>query len=222
MGAAVRAREFRRSASLIIGSAKGSIKIWNDNPPGCAARQRSRTPQLMHGGTTMAKLQATTTAPRGLSNGCSARGRSLGFKPDFTGQEWSERRDSNSGPPVPQTGALTGLRYAPTPQGLDIPMDLARRAQGGATVVNLESEPLGRQGHIWNLLCGSCDRRWPSGVRRGLQAAAPHPAPPRASPLILGSGLYRTARFHPVPLLTMIGLGGCVRRPYAVIVLNLF
>ena len=26
---------------------------------------------------------------------------------------WSERRDSNSGPPVPQTGALTGLRYAP-------------------------------------------------------------------------------------------------------------
>jgi hypothetical protein len=27
---------------------------------------------------------------------------------------WSERRDLNSGPPVPQTGALTGLRYAPT------------------------------------------------------------------------------------------------------------
>src|SRR5687767_2379143 len=26
---------------------------------------------------------------------------------------WSERRDSNPGPPVPQTGALTGLRYAP-------------------------------------------------------------------------------------------------------------
>src|SRR6476620_11559498 len=26
---------------------------------------------------------------------------------------WSERRDSNSRPPVPQTGALTGLRYAP-------------------------------------------------------------------------------------------------------------
>ena len=36
---------------------------------------------------------------------------------------WSERRDLNSGPPVPQTGALTGLRYAPpaqssTPHGL--------------------------------------------------------------------------------------------------------
>ena len=35
---------------------------------------------------------------------------------------WSERRDLNSGPPVPQTGALTGLRYAPptrssTPRG---------------------------------------------------------------------------------------------------------
>ena len=27
---------------------------------------------------------------------------------------WSERRDLNSRPPVPQTGALTGLRYAPT------------------------------------------------------------------------------------------------------------
>ena len=26
---------------------------------------------------------------------------------------WSERRDSNSRPPVPQTGALTGLRHAP-------------------------------------------------------------------------------------------------------------
>src|SRR3954466_3379295 len=29
---------------------------------------------------------------------------------------WSERRDLNSGPPVPQTGALTGLRYAPPPR----------------------------------------------------------------------------------------------------------
>jgi hypothetical protein len=27
---------------------------------------------------------------------------------------WSERRDLNPGPPVPQTGALTGLRYAPS------------------------------------------------------------------------------------------------------------
>jgi hypothetical protein len=36
---------------------------------------------------------------------------------DFTVSEvvdvWSERRDLNPGPPVPQTGALTGLRYAP-------------------------------------------------------------------------------------------------------------
>src|SRR6266853_1654192 len=31
----------------------------------------------------------------------------------FMGFNWSERRDLNSGPPVPQTGALTGLRYAP-------------------------------------------------------------------------------------------------------------
>jgi hypothetical protein len=31
---------------------------------------------------------------------------------------WSERRDLNSGPPVPQTGALTGLRYAPNEKAL--------------------------------------------------------------------------------------------------------
>ena len=35
-------------------------------------------------------------------------------KGDLAGLCWSERRDLNSGPPVPQTGALTGLRYAPT------------------------------------------------------------------------------------------------------------
>src|SRR5262245_15309301 len=29
-------------------------------------------------------------------------------------KKWSERGDLNSRPPVPQTGALTGLRYAPT------------------------------------------------------------------------------------------------------------
>ena len=60
----------------------------------------------------------------------------------FMGQEWSERRDSNSGPPVPQTGALTGLRYAPTPQGPDIPMDLAHRAQGGRARRKLQAAAL--------------------------------------------------------------------------------
>src|SRR6476620_8300705 len=33
---------------------------------------------------------------------------------DFAGKKWSERGDLNSRPPVPQTGALTELRYAPT------------------------------------------------------------------------------------------------------------
>ena len=33
---------------------------------------------------------------------------------ELAGGFWSERRDLNSRPPVPQTGALTGLRYAPT------------------------------------------------------------------------------------------------------------
>ena len=44
----------------------------------------------------------------------------LGKTLDFKNAEsalfcWSERRDLNSRPPVPQTGALTGLRYAPRP-----------------------------------------------------------------------------------------------------------
>jgi hypothetical protein len=44
-------------------------------------------------------------------------------KAPFSRAIWSERRDSNSRPPVPQTGALTGLRYAPNgadySEGLD-------------------------------------------------------------------------------------------------------
>src|ERR1700722_2009223 len=33
---------------------------------------------------------------------------------------WSERRDLNSAPPVPQTGALTGLRYAPPTNAFEL------------------------------------------------------------------------------------------------------
>ena len=33
----------------------------------------------------------------------------------YFGVKWSEREDLNLRPPVPQTGALTGLRYAPNP-----------------------------------------------------------------------------------------------------------
>ena len=36
-----------------------------------------------------------------------------GISLDFEGFKWSEREDLNLRPPVPQTGALTGLRYAP-------------------------------------------------------------------------------------------------------------
>src|SRR4029077_8318538 len=39
---------------------------------------------------------------------------------------WSERRDLNSGPPVPQTGALTGLRYAPPRRQLRRPVGLRK------------------------------------------------------------------------------------------------
>src|SRR6266851_5782732 len=41
---------------------------------------------------------------------------------------WSERRDLNPGPPVPQTGALTGLRYAPPRKITSTPP--RRNAQG--------------------------------------------------------------------------------------------
>src|SRR5882672_3389806 len=44
-GAAFRAREFRRSASLYWECEGFELKIWNDSPPGCAARQRSPTAQ---------------------------------------------------------------------------------------------------------------------------------------------------------------------------------
>jgi hypothetical protein len=43
---------------------------------------------------------------------------------------WSERRDSNSGPPVPQTGALTGLRYAPPRRVYDGGTGRASTAKG--------------------------------------------------------------------------------------------
>src|SRR5262245_51773290 len=48
----------------------------------------------------------------------------------FMGLFWSERRDLNSGPPVPQTGALTGLRYAPPSGARSMPAP--GRGQGRA------------------------------------------------------------------------------------------
>src|SRR5215470_19594142 len=47
----------------------------------------------------------------------------------FFGSEgcWSGRRDLNPRPPVPQTGALTGLRHAPTGTAGTIGMHLSRR-----------------------------------------------------------------------------------------------
>ena len=37
-------------------------------------------------------------------------------------ENWSERGDLNSRPPVPQTGALTELRYAPTLETNHLPL----------------------------------------------------------------------------------------------------
>ena len=46
---------------------------------------------------------------RRLQVGCNSW-----FVAAVTLKKWSERGDLNSRPPVPQTGALTELRYAPT------------------------------------------------------------------------------------------------------------
>ena len=60
----------------------------------------------------MAMFKEMTTRP-GLQTGGRLGAEAGALSLISAGQEWSERRDSNSGPPVPQTGALTGLRYAP-------------------------------------------------------------------------------------------------------------
>ena len=52
---------------------------------------------------------------------------------------WSERRDLNSGPPVPQTGALTGLRYAPTDAGI---INLTRISRNKFNIVGFRDCPL--------------------------------------------------------------------------------
>jgi hypothetical protein len=64
---------------------------------------------------------AVSVALEAVETGLLARNRtSLGLQTARWGTAnslilWSERRDLNPGPPVPQTGALTGLRYAPLP-----------------------------------------------------------------------------------------------------------
>jgi hypothetical protein len=59
---------------------------------------------------------------------------------------WSERRDLNSGPPVPQTGALTGLRYAPNGADYrDAGKAMQQRAyRGGGTDAREPAKPLPR------------------------------------------------------------------------------
>jgi len=48
----------------LFGSAKGSKPtIWHDSPPGCAARQRSRTAQHMHGENNDAEIFADNSPP---------------------------------------------------------------------------------------------------------------------------------------------------------------
>src|SRR5262249_31537163 len=55
------------------------------------------------------------TQQLGLQLGCNSR--FVAITPEAKSlKSWSERRDLNSRPPVPQTGALTGLRYAPMPR----------------------------------------------------------------------------------------------------------
>ena len=55
--AAIRGCEFRRSATLCWRGEGFETDNLDGSPPGCAARQRSRTSQHMYGETTMAKLK---------------------------------------------------------------------------------------------------------------------------------------------------------------------
>ena len=57
--------------------------------------------------------QANKSA-NGLQTGGPQADQALRVRSYFIGVCWSGRRDLNSRPPVPQTGALTGLRHAPT------------------------------------------------------------------------------------------------------------
>src|SRR5712664_98991 len=77
---------------------------------------------------------------------------------------WSERRDLNSGPPVPQTGALTGLRYAPN----------GRDYSGWGEAAQPIAEAIGRLGRAVvrptrcarapGSRCGACSSRPPAAV----------------------------------------------------------
>src|SRR5580700_79339 len=58
---------------------------------------------------------------------------------DILCQQWSERRDLNSGPLVPQTSALTRLRHAP-PRRV-----YRRREEGAASIVYLAFRSGGRR-----------------------------------------------------------------------------
>jgi hypothetical protein len=49
---------------------------------------------------------------KGIRSTKAAPGHRIGIN-HRKAKKWSERQDLNLRPPVPQTGALTGLRYAP-------------------------------------------------------------------------------------------------------------
>jgi hypothetical protein len=72
-------------------------KVWGERAPSLTA--------ALHSDAAGKPIRGAVCLPRPLS-GPSSRLQILA-------KCWSERRDLNPGPPVPQTGALTGLRYAP-------------------------------------------------------------------------------------------------------------
>src|SRR5712671_6371057 len=85
---------------------------------------------------------------------------------------WSERRDLNSGPPVPQTGALTGLRYAPN----------GRDYSGWGEAAQPIAEAIGRLGRTVvrptrcarapGSRCGACSSRPPAAGSAAAVASA--------------------------------------------------
>ena len=56
-GAAIRARDFRRSASLFLRTRRVRMKIWDDSPPDAPRGNAPARLNKMHGGTTMPKLK---------------------------------------------------------------------------------------------------------------------------------------------------------------------
>ena len=79
------------------------LTIWHDSPPGCAARQRSRTTQQMHGENDDAKIEETTRAPRCRANTAGRAGPD-GLRDGPRGAPYATPRFGETNPRSPEVG----------------------------------------------------------------------------------------------------------------------